>query len=98
MLTTSNLPPPGAQFTCVTSTKVQILTQKLCPGWDDGASFVSGPQNGPNGPNGFNGSGVYVLPLTLLPLAGPYDFDVTLAPNASLAGEEVRFLQFFGFC
>jgi hypothetical protein len=66
--------------------------QKLCPGWDDGASFVSGPQNGPNG------RGVYVLPLVLQPVAGPYDFDVTLAPNASLAGEEVRMLTHADVC
>ena len=36
-----------------------------------------------------------MLPLASLPVAGPYDFDVTLAPNASLAGEEVCFLHFF---
>ena len=53
------------------------------PGWDDAPTFISHAQHGPDA------SGLYVVPFESAAAAGPYDFDITIEGNATLAGEEV---------
>ena len=59
------------------------LPRQRPPGWDDEVDFVSGPAHGPGA------DGVYVVPFVSAAGAGPFDFDISIAGNAELAGSEV---------
>jgi hypothetical protein len=59
------------------------LPRQRPPGWDDTLEFVSGTAQGPGA------NGIYVVPFISAAAAGPFDFDIGVAGNVALAGNEV---------
>jgi len=63
--------------------KSSNLPAQRPPGWDSAPTFVSQAIHGPDS------NGIYVVPFSTAAASGPFDFNISIPGNATIAGEEV---------